>query len=128
MAAGYGFRRIIGVEYSRELHTTALENVKRCGMEDRIEAVCADAIEYELPREPLVIFLYHPFDATVMRPFVNHVESSLREVLRMVWIFYLNPRHREAWDDSVLFRRVAEGGDGDGDGYVIWRSVEEAKK
>ncbi len=88
-------------------------------MEGRIEVVCADAVGYELPREPVVIFLYNPFDGAVMRPFVKRVEASLRENGRTIFVFYLNPVEAGAWDESTLFRRVVEGNQGEA--FVVWR-------
>jgi hypothetical protein len=66
--------------------------------------------------------LYNPFDGAVMRPFVARVEQSLREHARRIWVFYSNPKEAGAWDESAMFGRAAEGRDGDG--YVVWRSVE----
>ncbi len=71
LASEYPFRRIIGVEFSPELVAVARGNVARWLEEERtcreITLVCSDATEYELPREPLVLYFYNPFDQVVMR-------------------------------------------------------------
>ena len=122
LAAAFPFQRIIGVEYSRQLHADAQRNVLRRGMSNRIQPICSDVLEFSLPPQPLLIYLYHPFDDAVMRPFVKRVENSLRETPRIIWIFYLNSVHAEAWDQSPLFRRKAQGRERES--FTVWQSVE----
>jgi SAM-dependent methyltransferase len=125
LAARYPFRRIIGVEFSRELHAIAERNVSGAGLDGRVELVCCDVLNLPLPDEPLAIYLYNPFEAEVMRPFVVNVERSLRDKPRAIRVFYSNPIHARIWDESALFRRAAEGHDGDG--FVVWQSVQQAE-
>ncbi len=56
--------RIVGVELIAELHRAAQQNIReyrsptqRCV---QIESVIADAREFELPEEPLVLYLFNP--------------------------------------------------------------------
>jgi len=56
--------RIVGVELIAELHRAAQQNIReyrsptqRC---IQIESVIADAREFELPEEPLVLYLFNP--------------------------------------------------------------------
>src|SRR5260370_9926823 len=64
MAAEYPFRRIVGVELIAELHRAARQNIReyrsptqRCV---QIDSVVVDAREFELPEEPLVLYLFNP--------------------------------------------------------------------
>ncbi|RJR29482.1 MAG: hypothetical protein C4576_35265 [Desulfobacteraceae bacterium] len=102
LAAEFPFRRIIGVEYARELHDVAVENVKRAQTTlpgaDRLECVWADATRYEPPADPLICFLYNPFDGTVMTRLLDRLDQSYREAPRDILITYLNPVHRSAID------------------------------
>lgn len=69
LAALRGFRRSIGVEFSRELVNVARANVEvfqRRQATGPIEIRCEDAAAYRLPDEPLVCYLYNPFDAGVL--------------------------------------------------------------
>jgi hypothetical protein len=81
VASEFPFERILGVELSEELNEIALRNIEaysspaqRCRT---IEAVCADAAEYELPGLPLVLYFYNPFLEPVMRRVMANVGSSL---------------------------------------------------
>ena len=64
VAAEHPFRQIIGVEYSRELHETAMRNVhtyrnpaQKCF---NITPVRADATTFSLPEFPTICFMNNP--------------------------------------------------------------------
>ena len=101
LASRRPFRRIVGVEFAQELHEAARANVarfprsgQRC---ERIELVCADAADYELPHEDLVIFMYNPFRLEVMRRIAARTRESLRARPRRMYVLYTNPFYIEAW-------------------------------
>lgn len=102
LATDFPFRRIIGVEYARELHDVAEQNVKRAQGElpgaARLECVWADATRYDPPADPLVCFLYNPFDGTVMTGVLDRLRESYKASPRDILIAYLNPIHRDAVD------------------------------
>jgi hypothetical protein len=113
MAAQFPFRRIVGVEFALELHRAAERNVARyahSGQRCRwFELTCVDAAEFPLPDEPLVVFLYNPFGRRVMRQVAANVWRSWRSSRREIYVMYLNPFHRRAWDKAG-FSEVARGG------------------
>ena len=101
LASRRPFRRIVGVEFAQELHEAARANVarfprsaQRC---ERIELVCADAANYELPDEESVIFMYNPFGLEVMRAIAARARESLRARPRRMYVLYTNPFYVEAW-------------------------------
>ena len=59
LASELPFRRIIGVEFSPQLHAIAEKNVANCIGLDRqceiVECHCMDAVEFDFPEESLVI-------------------------------------------------------------------------
>ncbi len=89
VASRFPFKRLIGVEFARELVETARRNIERFGC--RAEVVHADAADYRFPSENLVVYLYNPFGPEVLRP----VLSYLREIStgREVYLVYLNPKN-----------------------------------
>ena len=112
LASQRPFRRIVGVEFARELHEAARANLarfprsgQRC---ERIELVCADAANYELPHEDLVIFMYNPFGLEVMRTIAARARESLRAHPRRVYVLYTNPFYAEAWT-ALGFEPLAGG-------------------
>lgn len=95
MASEYPFRRILGVELIAELHDTAEKNIReyrsptqRC---PQIESVLADARQFEMPAEPLVLYLFNPLPKDALAEVLERLEKSLERNPRPVWIVYHNP-------------------------------------
>ena len=101
VAAEYPFRRVMGVEFSGDLHDEAQANIgtyrhrlQRCGA---IEAVHADAAAFEFPDEKLVIYMFNPFGPEVMRAMLANLERSLERSPRHVVVVMLWPERAEWW-------------------------------
>jgi SAM-dependent methyltransferase len=116
MASEYPFRRIVGVEVLPELHRAAQENIRafkssaqRCM---QIESICADAREFVLPEQPLVLYLFNPLPKAALRSFIGKLKQSLRPL----WIVYHNPLLDSVLAESGWLERV-----GGFDGYVVYR-------
>lgn len=99
LAAEYGFRRIVGVEFSKELTEIAKHNVsifnKKTGVDSNIEVVNADATNFNFPMGPLFIYLFDPFRAEVMEKVIINLLESLKAEPRDVYVAYYLPMHRE---------------------------------
>lgn len=95
MASDYPFRRIVGVELLPALNAIAKENLgkykgdsQRCF---RLESMCADATTVSLPEDPLLIYLFHPFQEEGLRRFLENLKRSLEQHPRRVYVAYHNP-------------------------------------
>ncbi|MBA2400366.1 MAG: hypothetical protein H0V72_17000 [Bradyrhizobium sp.] len=98
LATAFPFRRIVGVEFARELHETAEANFRALATgassnAGRVELVCGDAATYALPIEPLIIYLFNPFGSAVVRRVAENAIASWRGAPRPVCILYMNPLH-----------------------------------
>jgi len=95
IAMEFPFQRVIGIEFSPVLHAKAKENAQRYHSETRkcrqLELLCMDATRFELPSEPLVIYMYNPFRGTVMSEVLRNIEASLEDNPRDLFLIYLNP-------------------------------------
>jgi len=85
----------VGVEILPELDRAAQENIQayksptqQCS---EIQAVCVDARDFELPDEPLVLYLFNPLPEAPLRQLIERLEKSLAHSPRAVWIVYHNP-------------------------------------
>jgi SAM-dependent methyltransferase len=81
LASEYPFRKIVGVEILAELDRAAQENIqayksptKRCS---QIQAICADARDFELPDEPLVLYLFNPLPEAPLLQLMERLGKSL---------------------------------------------------
>ena len=104
MASRYGFKKIVGVEFSPDLHRIASNNVavyeSRLGRTTDMETVCEDATRYRIPPGPLVLFFHSPFIGRVMeRVLANISESYAADHRSIILIFHgKNPRSIEMFE------------------------------
>jgi SAM-dependent methyltransferase len=94
LACDFPFRRIIGVEFVKELAEVAIRNLQTLGLSNRVEVVLGDAVEYDFPDGPLLTYLYNPFGADL----VARVTSRLANRMQLNILLYENPQCRDALD------------------------------
>lgn len=140
LASEMPFRRVIGVEIGGELAEAARRNAAvisgRFPQRPPIQVIHGDAAAFDLPIEPLVIFLNQPFEIPVMRQVLSRLEASLAAAPRPVIFIYLYPVLARVLDRSSVLERAAEGwlplerhevpyafgGKDGGEQFVIWRT------
>jgi SAM-dependent methyltransferase len=95
LATAYGFQRITGVEFAKELCCAARDNVARyrqkTGIPTDIRIVEGDAVDYEIQDDDNVFFMFNPFAAAVMTKIVQNIGRSVAQSDRQVFIIYNNP-------------------------------------
>ena len=70
VADGFGFKEVIGVEYSSRLCAEARR------LAPRATVLCMDAAEYTFPEGKKVLFFYHPFDKTLFQQLFPNVHGE----------------------------------------------------
>lgn len=111
LASRFNFQRIVGVEYSAELHAAALRNAARFGSPIPLECVHGDVGTYALPKGELVSFLFNPFRGEVMRSAVENVRRWRENTGGTAWIAYIRPNEARAWHESGFVEVVARDGE-----------------
>jgi hypothetical protein len=110
LASTVPFQRVIGVEFSRQLHAVAEQNVARWPADARksgpIELVCIDATEFEYPESPFVLFMYNPFGRPVMEKVAHAVARAFERRPRRIIVLYFTPRQADIWDRLPFLARV----------------------
>ncbi len=87
------FKRIIGVEFARELVEIARKNLLSC---NRAEVVCSDAATFEFPADNLVVYMFNPFERPVMETVLLHLDEAAKSnPERTIYIIYHKPLYRE---------------------------------
>lgn len=98
MASDFQFRKIIGVEFAKNLHRIADRNISNYKSEKQkcfnIETFLEDASRFLLPESNCIIFLYAPFHGPVLDEVLENVKQWLIDYCRRVVICYV--------DDDVL--------------------------
>ncbi len=102
LAAERPFRRVEGIELSRQLHCAARANIERAEARGALRAPVVvhrqDAVEYRLPRQPLVLYFFNPFAAPVMAQVLAKVEASLQQAPREIYAIYVNCVHAACFE------------------------------
>jgi predicted RNA methylase len=93
LASEFPFKRIIGLEFSPELHRVAEENIHRYHSERQkcraIQSRNVDFVEFPLPLEPLVLFFFDPCQLRVLSEVVARIGQSLVASPRPVYVAYV---------------------------------------
>ncbi len=111
-AASYPFRQVVGVEISPALAAIARDNLdiferRAAGALPCLDlrVVCADAATFRFPRGDLVVYLYNPFDATLMARVAATLARAPRKRLA---VLYHTPVERDVFDMDPAFELIAE--------------------
>jgi SAM-dependent methyltransferase len=112
VAADFPFRHLLGIEIAGELCDIARANVATSpDWTTRISIVNQDAATVTLPDGPLLLFLYNPFFAAVLRRFLRNLERQLRRSPRPTYLLYArNPRFTKVLDSFPFLRELSDTG------------------
>lgn len=117
IAGEYTFQDLVGVEFSPELQRICAANFRRTLPGCNVQLVCCDVVDYRLPVVPTVVFLYHPFQETVMRQVLKNIENSWLHCPRDLWVMYSNPTFRQLFTNYSFLNLVFEAR-----AFAIYRS------
>jgi hypothetical protein len=113
LASDYPFRQIIGVELSPALATIAKKNldiwkqsIHAC---NDLTVLNADALTVPIYDEPLLVYLYNPFDAPVIQLFLDRLQSLALTRTNPIDLIYARPEHASLFDLVPNMRLVYAG-------------------
>lgn len=93
-AAEFDFRRIMGVEFSRDLHAISVENVRRYqqrhGVKSEVEILNMDVRDFVFPEDEMVVYAFNPFEADLLHEVVMKLAASYDAAPRRIVLVYLN--------------------------------------
>lgn len=98
VAAHNDFIDLTGIDFSKELCEQAkknLEAVKKDIPSLYYNIINNDAFYYEIPVSVNCIFLFNPFDETIMSGVIENIDISLEKRPRDIYIIYLNPLNKK---------------------------------
>ena len=110
VAADFPFRHLYGVEIAPELCDAARSNIELDPKwKGRVTILNHDATTVTFPDGPLIIFMFHPFLATVLRRVLANLERQLRQNPREVWLLYArNPLYTEVLSRFPFLKEISE--------------------
>jgi predicted RNA methylase len=116
VASEFGFSKVIGVEFARELCEIARENCiaykAHKGFCTEYQIIYCDVSNYVINTDENVFFMYNPFDETILTKVLCNIVASLKVKPRKILIIYYNPIYGYAIEHLNDFSKLQE--------YCFW--------
>ena len=119
VASQFPFHQVLGVELNHGLATIAEANIARFEASPAATSLSPitlleqDATTVALPQTPILAFLFHPFEAPVLRLFLRSIETQFAErhdpAARTLDILYVNDECASTIDRNPAFTRLWQG-------------------
>lgn len=103
VAAFHGIKKVSGIDFSKEFCEEARENLLKVQQKFPLLQYSIrnnDAFYYDIPSDADCIFLFNPFDETIMSGVVENIEISLKNNPREITLIYLNPVNKELFTNA----------------------------
>lgn len=114
-ASLHPFRQVVGVELNPALAAIARANVDlftaspHASPLSPVTLLEADALAFSLPSTPTVAFLFHPFEAPMLRRFLFHIEQHFSDRPGTFDLLYVNAELTAVLDRNPAFTRLFNG-------------------
>lgn len=97
VAAHFGFQQVSGVDFSRDFCDAARQNLNN--VKNKLPSIIfsvaeADAANTPIPDDVDCIFLFNPFDETVMTKVTERIKTTITSNPRAIHIIYANPLYK----------------------------------
>jgi hypothetical protein len=110
MASEFPFKRVMGIEFSSELHAIAKRNISQYVTATQkckcLESVCVDFTEFQLPSEPCVLYFYDPCEDPMLAKVLGNIRYSLEANPRPLYLIYVAPRNETLLESCGFLRRL----------------------
>ena len=107
LAALHGYKKIIGIEYSKKNYNKCVQNINSFKEKNKNRAtfeVCnMDALDFEIPTDACVFFFFNPFDRKVTEIILNKLETSIEKFPRTAYIAFVNIQYPELFIKNETF-------------------------
>lgn len=116
VASEYHFRKVVGIELNPSMAAVARQNVAlwtKAHSEDStaprlapIEVLEQDALDFDLPGIPTLLFLFHPFEAPVLKQLLERIETQFARRSGTLDLIYVNAECAEVLDRHPAFTQL----------------------
>lgn len=94
LAIRFQVRQVIGVELDESLCEIAKKNCQRIRGRlacEQIDFICTNAMNYEVPDDVTVVFMFNPFRGDVFQHVLDQIRASLARSRRTIRLYYCHP-------------------------------------
>jgi len=116
VASQFHFCQVVGVELNPALAAIAMQNVARWTSAHAadstahalapIEVAEQDALDYDLPDTPTLLFLFHPFEAPVLKQLLRRIETYFSKRPCSLDLLYVNAECADVLDRNPAFDQL----------------------
>ena len=107
VALEHGVKKVIGVEYDKNLCDICLNNLnnysKGKNYDCKYEVIEMDASFYNIDDDVNVILLFNPFDEQILAKVMSNISKSIKRKSRIIYIVYSNPVHKDRLGEEYRF-------------------------
>ena len=82
-----GFDQTIGIEFAKELHEIAVDNIQKFNLKN-VQSLYADASSYPPPQDVSIIYFNNPFSEVVMKKVIQNILNEKKNFTNDVYIIY----------------------------------------
>lgn len=110
VAAAYGYNKVEGIDFAKELIDAATNNLERIKKQHPLftyTLAWGDVHSLVIDEQVSTIFLFNPFDEVLMKQVVRKINNSLAKRPRRFFVLYCTPRFEELFFEEgfdVVFR------------------------
>jgi hypothetical protein len=119
VASELSFRQVIGIELNPGMARIAQNNLDHwlafhaadptASPVAPIHLLQQDALEFDLPATPTLLFLFHPFEAPVLKALLRRIETQFADRPGLLDLLYVNAECADVLDRSPAFIRLWSG-------------------
>jgi SAM-dependent methyltransferase len=119
VASELPFRQVIGIELNPAMAAIARRNLNHWTGAHTADATAPrlapiqlleqDALTFHFPSTPSVVFLFHPFEAPVLKQLLRRIETQFAKRPGTLDILYVNAECRIVLDQHPAFTRLFNG-------------------
>lgn len=119
VASQLPFREVIGIELNPTMAAVARRNLDHWNAIHAADSTASrpapaqiieeDALTFDFPRTPTLAFLFHPFEAPVLKALLRRIETQFAKRPGMLDLLYVNAECRAVLDEHPAFARLFTG-------------------
>lgn len=119
VASQLPFREVIGIELNPAMAAVARQNLDHWSASHATDSTASrlaparlieeDALTFDFPRTPTLAFLFHPFEAPVLKRLLRRIETQFAKQPGMLDLLYVNAECRTVLDEHPAFSGLFAG-------------------
>ncbi|MEO8870832.1 MAG: class I SAM-dependent methyltransferase [Granulicella sp.] len=119
VASELPFRQVVGVELNPAMAEVARRNIDlwqaahagdpTAMLLAPLQMIEQDALEFDLPNSPTLLFLFHPFEAPVLKALLRRIETHYAHRPGELDLLYVNAECADVFEKNPAFTRLWHG-------------------